>query len=332
MKGYKAISLGLSGLRNERGSSFYTFLGLAIIAAIVVAVILGDWKSVGKKPPASNYQQGMAALKNGAYDDALKFFSEEIKNNPNSGLGYIGRSKAELAKGNVEQAEKDIQVALKKAPNNQAALTQSGLIKKIQKNYAEALQDFNKAAKTAQSPWVYAQIADIQYRQGNVKDALEKVNMAIAKNNNYADAYRLRAWIYNKSGKCEEAAKDIAKAGELDPKSAFTKQDQAWFLLTCQNEQLQNPQRAMELAKEAESMSGGKDGLVLETVAEAFFRTGDSLKAIEYQKKAIEVGSKKCPDQSCLKEMQQRLQKYEMASRLEQRIDYDILANEGDVR
>ena len=83
--------------------------------------------------------------------------------------------------------------------------------------------------------------------------------------------------------------------------------------------------QALELAKKALELSEGKDGVVYETLAEAHFRHGDPLKASELQKKAIELGSKKCPDRSCIKEMEQRLQKYELAARPEIRTGYEIL-------
>ncbi len=114
---------------------------------------------------------------------------------------------------------------------------------------------------------------------------------------------------------------DFKKVEQLSPKDAWSVQDRAWFLLTCPDEKVQDTAKAMELAKEAIDLPGGKDGLIFETLAEAYFRQGDPAKAAEVQKKAIEMGSKKCPDGSCTKEMKDRLQKYEMASRQEVRTE-----------
>ena len=100
---------------------------------------------------------------------------------------------------------------------------------------------------------------------------------------------------------------------------------EAWFLLTCPDEKVQNAAEAMELAKKAEDLPGGKDGMIYETLAEAYFKQGDSAKAAELQRTAIDMGSKKCPDGSCTKEMKERLQKYELASRQEVRSSYEIL-------
>jgi len=126
-------------------------------------------------------------------------------------------------------------------------------------------------------------------------------------------------------GKCKDASEAFKMVEKLSPNDAWSIQDYAWFLLTCPDETLQDSSKAMEWAKKALELTGGKDGLVHETVAEAYFRQGDPLKAAEHQKKAIQLGSQKCPDGSCTKEMQQRLQKYEMAARQEVRTGYEIL-------
>ncbi len=147
----------------------------------------------------------------------------------------------------------------------------------------------------------------------------------IAAKRDFVEGYRLKAWVLNRMGKCKDASEDFMMVEKLSPNDAWSIQDKAWFLLTCPDETLQDSSKAMELAKKAMELTGGRDGLVHETLAEAYFRQGDALKAAEHQRKAIELGSQKCPDGSCTKEMQQRLQKYEMAARQEVRTGYEIL-------
>ena len=102
-------------------------------------------------------------------------------------------------------------------------------------------------------------------------------------------------------------------------------QDKAWFLLTCPDEKLQNSSTAFELAMKAFNLSEGKEALVQETLAEAYFKQGDPLKAAEHQRKAIALQQKKCPDGSCVKDMEERLKKYELFGRQETRKEYEIL-------
>ncbi len=106
---------------------------------------------------------------------------------------------------------------------------------------------------------------------------------------------------------------------------AWFLQSKAWFLLTCQDETVRDPDKAMQLAEKAVELSGGRNGIVLETLAEANFRKGDPLKAADLQKKAIELEKRKCPDGSCVDDMKDRLKKYEMASRQEIRPRQEML-------
>ncbi len=55
----------------------------------------------------------------------------------------------------------------------------------------------------------------------------------------------------------------------------------AWFLLTCPQEDLRDPQRALGFANQALKLSAGQDGTIWNTVGVARYRTGDHKGAIE---------------------------------------------------
>jgi tetratricopeptide (TPR) repeat protein len=277
----------------------------------------------------TNLNSGIDALSKKQWNQAIAFFDKTLQANPDNVQALVGRSKANVQLGNMDKAVADVETAIKKNPTAQA-FAQRGLLKKLQKKNDEALKDFTEAIKlNSNFAWAYAQRADLYSREKDQEKALQDINKAIGSKADVGDAYRLRVWILNRMGKCKEASEDIKKVEQLSPNNAWTIQDKAWFLLTCPDEKLQDPTKAMELAKKALELTGGKDGLVHETVAEAYFRQGDALKAAEHQKKAIELGSTVCPDGSCLKEMQQRLQKYELAGRQEVRSGYEIVPVEG---
>lgn len=329
MKGSTENSTCSGVLRNQKGSSTYTFVGFAII----IVVIIGGFMIFSKGGPEgdSNYAAGLDALNKKNYKDAAGYFEKAIKSDPNDALAYVGKSKADLGLGNVEAALADANAALKMRPTAQG-FGQRGLILKIQRKSDDALKDFTDAIKLDGGyAWAYAQRADLFSRENDHEKALNDINTAISRDPKIVGPYRLRIWIYNRMGKCNEAANDIKKIEQLDPNGAWTLQDKAWFLLTCQDEKQQDPAKALELAKQALEKSGGKEAVIKETIAEAYFRNGEPLKAVELQKQAIDdVGkSKECPDGSCLKEMQQRLQKYELAARTETRTNYEVLSGDG---
>ena len=63
----------------------------------------------------------------------------------------------------------------------------------------------------------------------------------------------------------------------------------AWCLLTCGPVELRDARKALELAEKAVAKSNGKHAGILDTLALAYHRTGNSGKAIETQRKALEL-------------------------------------------
>lgn len=311
---------------NQRGSSAYTFLGYAIIIVVAIAAIaLYKSGDIGKGP-SPDMVAAAKAMHNKDWKQAISMYDKVLKANPTSYEALLGRSKAFVQLGNLDKAFADADAAVKAKPSSAAAFGQRGIVAKLQQKNDQARQDFTQALKLDPGfVWAYAQRADLSMKQNENEKALADVNKALQANPKFVEALRLRAWVLNRMGQCAKASEDFGKVEKLSPGDPWSVQDTAWFLLTCPDEKVQNTAKALELANKAKDLPGGKDGLIYETLAEAYFKQGDPAKSVEVQKKAIEMGSKKCPDGSCTKEMKERLQKYELAARQEVRTNYEIL-------
>jgi tetratricopeptide (TPR) repeat protein len=312
-------------MSGQRGSSTYSFLGYAIVVVVVIAAYCLPWSDLEKGPDAVMATAGKAmAAKN--WNKAISSYDKAIKADPSNIDAYLGRSRAYVQVGKLDKALADATTAVQKKASYAQAYGQRGIVLKLQLKNEAALQDFAKAVKLDSGyTWAFAQRADLFMRQNDLDKALLNVNQALANQRNFVEGLRLRAWILNRKGECKKAYEDFKKVETLSPNDPWSIQDRAWFLMTCPDEKVQDNAKALELAKKASELPGGKDGVILETLAEAYFRQGDAAKAAETQKKALEIGSQKCPDGSCTKEMKERLQKYELASRQEIRSAYEIL-------
>ncbi|MFH0958568.1 MAG: tetratricopeptide repeat protein [Pseudomonadota bacterium] len=315
-------------LRKQDGSSVYSFLGFLILGIIVVvAIFFFPWGQMLKGGQNPELAAANEAMNKKDFDKAFKLFEKHISTNPADANGYVGRSRVFIQLGNIQDAAKDSKTAIEKDPKNAQAFGQEGIVLKMQGKTSEAMKNFSEAINLdSKYSWAFAQRADLYSRAQENEKALKDINKALELKPGFADGYRMRAWILSKSGKCREAADDFQKVAKMSPDDAWSIQDTAWFLLTCPDEKLQDAPKAMDLAKKALDMMGGQDGVFQETMAEAYFKQGDPLKAAEHQKKAIEMGSKKCPDESCVKEMKERLNKYELAARQEVRKAYEIIS------
>jgi tetratricopeptide (TPR) repeat protein len=314
-----------------KGSGVYTFLGLVIIVVVIVgSFFLFPWKDLFKEKVDKNLVAANAALQKKNWKEAITLFGKSIKSNPANSAAYVGRSRAYLQLRDLDKAMDEANQAVKHGKKSALAYGQRGIVLKLKGKTDAALKDFNNAAKLKKDySWAYAQAADIYLRQNKLDAAIKKINEALKTKPDFVEALRLRARILSRTGKCKEAFIDFSKAAKLRPNDPDAIQDKAWFLMTCPDEKVQDSGKAMELARKAFDLSGGKDALVQETLAEAYYRQGDSLSAVKHQKKAIELRKTTCPDSSCVKEMLVRLKKYELAGRREKRDNYEILPLDG---
>ena len=331
-----AESVDTSGTNHVPGSKkstyAYSFLGYAILVAVVVATaFLFPWNQFLRPSGDSDFVSASDAMAHKDWNKAVALFSKSLKAKSGDAFAaHLGRSRAYVQLGNLDKAREDAEAAVKRNPASAVAYGQRGITKKLQQKQNEALQDFGEAIRLDPAYWwAYGQRADIYWRSNDQGKALDEVNKVLASKPDVVEVLRLRAWIVNGMGRSREANEDFKKASALKPNDAWSIRDQAWFLLTCSDEKLQNPLQALGLAKRASELPEGKDGLMYETLAEAHFRHGEPLKACELQRKAIKLGSKKCPDQSCVKEMEQRLQKYELAACPEIKRGYEILPTDS---
>lgn len=315
-------------LRKQSGSSVYSFLGFLILGIIVVvAIFFFPWGQMLKGGQSPELAAANEAMNKKEFDKALKLFDKHISANSGDAAGYVGRSRVRIQLGNLQGAAEDARLAIEKDPKNAQAYGQEAIVLKMQGKTDEAMKNFSEAIKLdPKFAWALAQRADLYSRAQENDKALKDINKALELKPGFVDGYRMRAWILSRSGKCKDAFEDFQKVAKMGPNDAWSIQDTAWFLLTCPDEKLQDAPKAMDLAKKALDMMGSQDGVFQETMAEAYFKQGDPLKAAEHQKKAIEMGSKKCPDESCIKEMKERLNKYELAARQEVRKSYEILS------
>lgn len=90
----------------------------------------------------------------------------------------------------------------------------------------------------------------------------------------------------------------------------------AWLMIDGPGASKGDPKVALKLANQASELAGNKDGMILDTVALAQFKTGDVAKAIETQKKAIEaVKGHPDADETTLNEMKARLEEFEKTAK-----------------
>jgi tetratricopeptide (TPR) repeat protein len=86
-----------------------------------------------------------------------------------------------------------------------------------------------------------------------------------------------------------EAMDQYEQAIRVNPKSLVALSNFAWELANCNDVSLRNPARALELAKQADRLTGGTDPSVLRILASARARAGQYPEAAAAARRAMEL-------------------------------------------
>src|SRR5262249_3008489 len=106
-----------------------------------------------------------------------------------------------------------------------------------------------------------------------------------------APAFRGRADAYLSLGKQAEAISDYESALKIEPKNSGVLNNLAWVLATSPDDKLRDGKKAIELAKEACDVTEYKAAHILSTLAASYAETGDFDTAMDWSKKAVELGT-----------------------------------------
>jgi tetratricopeptide (TPR) repeat protein len=223
---------------------------------------------------------------------------------PGTSVTHTQRSWWLLEAGKIEEAEQELRLAFAADPGHELpeAHQRMGQIYLRQGKLDPALAEFLKAVEL--NPFHSTAWADLglAYAQrGNIDKAEEQLRRQIEVNKRNglqsSQPYSMLCMISKDSpaekivGVCEEALKqyqgDWLAWNEL-----------AWTYATSRDPRYRHSAKALEYAEKAVSLSEGKMPEILDTLAEAYFVNGDFDKAIETERKALELS----PDTALLKE------------------------------
>lgn len=183
--------------------------------------------------------------------------------------------------------------------------------------YEKAIELFTEAAKLMpDNPSVYGNRANCHSYLGDLEAALTDYETAITKaavvtgskdDPRMALFYYNRGFAYAHAELYREAIQDYQKTIAVNPDYPDVKNNLAWILSTCAHEELRDPRRAVELAREQCEKDGWKQSGVIDTFAAALAASERFAEAVEMQRKALELA----PDEATRKDFQSRLDLYE---------------------
>jgi tetratricopeptide (TPR) repeat protein len=190
-------------------------------------------------------------------DEALDYFSEQIKEHPEEPVFWNNRGRVWDEKKDHDKAIADYTKAAELLPGDPTTHNNLGTAYQHKGDHAEAIKHFDAALKADPTD------ATVYYNRG--------------RSNQY-------------SGNFSAAAKDYADSIRVDPNFLPGYNNAAWLAATCPEEQYRDAKMALDYAQRAAEMTQGKVWEVLDTLAAAQAENGDFAAAVKTSEQAIEVG------------------------------------------
>ena len=279
-------------------------------------IALGDMNdAIRLKPDSSAWfsNRGLLWHDKKDYDKAIGDYSEAIRLNPKSGEVYHNRGQAWDAKKDYDKAIADYDEALKlKDPNEKTGVSSvaettggdsvamvnsrattfnnRGIAWQDKQDYDKALADYEEAIRldpNYRTPRSNRRI--VWEKKGDWDKVIAELNEIITADPKNPTLIMNRAAAWGGKGDFEKKFADYEAALVIDDKHAEAWNGKAWLRATCQDEKYRNGQQAVEYATKACELTAWKDFGYLDTLAAAYAEAGNFDKAVEWQKKGMDL-------------------------------------------
>ena len=151
--------------------------------------------------------------------------------------------------------------------------------------------------------------------KGRFDEAIAQLEQALRIDPGDAEAHNNLAIAFWREGRLEEAISQFEKALQIEPDFTQPAQALAFLLVTCPDARLRNGIEAEQLARHAVQVTGGRDAIVLGTLAAAYAEQGRFAEAMETVKGAMQVAESQ-GNSALLNTLQQHLDLYQRGQSL----------------
>ena len=126
----------------------------------------------------------------------------------------------------------------------------------------------------------YYNFGSVLFQQGRIDDAIAQWQKALAIQPNDAAGHTSLGNAFLQKGWLEKAIVHYQRAVEIDPSEVSARNNRAWVLATSSDPSIRNGAMALNLARQAVEISGGKDAIFFRTLAASYGECGKFADAI----------------------------------------------------
>src|SRR2546430_11146976 len=211
---------------------------------------------------------GIVLFEKGQLDDAIAHYRTTLQMQPNFWDADYNLGTALLGKGQVDEAIFHCDKAVRMQPNDpdaQVALA-NALLQKRQID--DAIVHYQKAVAIRPDYFLARYgLGHALLERGKLDGAIEHFRAALLIRPDHPDCHTTLAIALDESGQFAEAIGHYERATGISPQSVSALANLAWLLATCPDATFRDGFKAIQLARQADQLSGGTNALVLPPLA-----------------------------------------------------------------
>jgi tetratricopeptide (TPR) repeat protein len=287
--------IGIVQVGSQAHADRYTYLPhIGLIIAFV-------WLAVPKKDafPSYPWKRSMALVilllfSRLAYLEASQWKNSEtlwrraLAHTPPNVIVHTNLGMLLIESGRVDESLHHFQQAAEIDPSYSEALINYGSVLPLVGRGKEAIFVCQKALEiNPRSIAAYFNMGIALTTEGREEDAIAAYQAALEVDPRFKEAYGNLGVLFFKKGNIPQAVSCYQKALEIDPQFVLALNNLAWVLATHPEPLYRNGFQAVKHAEKADQLSGGKNPVILKTLAAAYAETGQFSNAIRIAEAAI---------------------------------------------
>ena len=249
-----------------------------------------NWLASVKHHAETQFLFGEFLRQSGRTDEAMARFQRALQIQPAFAEAHIALANALLGKGRVDEAISHLQSAVQ-VPGSSAeahnaladVLIARGRVDEAKPHLLQALEVPPGFAQA------HNNLGLILLRDGQIQEAIAHFQRALAIQPNNAPAHRHLAQAFVLVADTSEAVQHYQAALAIQPDDVPTLNNLAWILATCPQASIRNGAEAVELAQQANHLSGGTNASILGTLAAAYAEAGRFPEAVSTAQRGLEL-------------------------------------------
>jgi tetratricopeptide (TPR) repeat protein len=319
------VSAGVASLSDAFKGSRALILSAALCVVATLAmltwrqsVMYSDiealWRTTLARNPTcwmAHNNLGIVLFQKGETDEAIAHYRTTLQMQPDFWDADYNLGSALLKKGEMDEAIAYCNEAAAMQPNDPDAQVALGNALTGKERIDDAIIHYQRALAIRPDYFVaHYSLSQALLKKGEVDAAVFHCRAALLIQPKDPDIHTTLAVALDGKGQTMEAITHYEKALEISPRSLPAQNNLAWLMATCSVASLRNGDKALELARQADQLSGGANPLVLRTLAAAYAETKQFGKAAEIAQAALQL-AKTQGDNSLAAQLRQEIALYE---------------------